>query len=416
MHKKGFDLFKTGLKSGKSLVEHMATTVAEIWLQADKYNFIIQTSKLTRELFDALSEAEPDFFAPIDVDGNTILHYVAGQEHEFLLPEFKVADLKRVPNAAAGKTPLETILEADEDFKFGAKIKSLPEFEEYIGAYDEFYGQGRFKAFVVRNFGGFIVLEALRKDAFAFDIFKFMFDEMQVSLERLMWVYSKNYEGYRDGIQLERVIDNVLYHHHPQCQEIQEALAIHGHATGSSLFLQAMRENSVDTVQYYLKHGKMVRMLCDAVNSCEIPFNEAFKVAVADERIAQYAKENLSFEKYFFTMCGCIEKMKFLHELGIDSRNLIARKSVHGNQVFILTNHVNFTTEMWQFLREHGWTSEDFDRLHIFSSAENKSSLYRYLQRHSQTFNEVFGRGEPEWTFDTDVPAGDALGGFSLFD
>ncbi len=312
-----FQIIEWLIKSGAD-INFVNSKGQSVYSLCDKKEEFLTHFQVSQSLIDEFVEEDVE---SVEIE-STALHNAVSYPRTAEI--FKIADLRQACDNT-GKSALTFLLERDHEFFYGSRIKDFSEFKAYAAAYDEHYGEGHFKAHVVRKFGGSIVFEALREDAFVPEVAEFMVDEMGVSMDRLVWLLFFDWGDYLINLRGWRLMDAIV-----QCHEFDQNrcdldlfLLKHGYDTNSELLIEAIKTDSFDLLNIILKHHPDISKLCENFSrKCSMPFNKAYRQFI----LFLFERGDVVLERCFYRPCDSMEELQFLLEIGLDVRKLICTR------------------------------------------------------------------------------------------
>ena len=367
--RKGFDIFKPSEKTGKSLINYLNPT-AQLSLGVNAQSYSFPLSKLSQLLFDVFCCNQPDVFAPIDEDGNTILHYAAQQcNFRYIGCVFDlkgVSELKQIRNKS-GKSLFESFIENDKDCYFAKSITTLDDFKAYAGTFLEIHGVSFFKVFGAQFFYA-VLIHRQKPD---FEIAEYLL-ERGVSINRILDEYMLGHE----------ILKHIFHRHtfHNYCEAVVNFVLKHGYRPIVSDLTLLVQFDHVEYVEPLIEECENIHSFINSIcvnsdSQWNSEFNDAYRAFFSHPKVLESTKDGCkSLDIYFFAACSddeSIIKTEFFLQLGVDPRRLI------GTETAARVTDGHF--QGFALLLEAGWTLEDFKNIECISNYRNYCSLYDHF-------------------------------------
>ena len=389
LHYRDFDLFSRETETGKSLLDWMSQSLSTVSVGVSIFSmnsFDFPAAKISERLFEVMSEKKLDLLAPIDEDGNSAAHYMIEQDAcvGILRRQYSVTQLHSAKNKA-GVSALQRMMKEDSLLQVAERIRSRQELDLYLDECFTMYGKG-----FLKEAGGLLVSNLLYSECKSdFESIKYLVVKHRVPLDVIYW------DCLNGTVQQDIFKFCFDRESKEQGEEMLQFLLNRGCSFSFHDFRHLLRGNMPKAVNLYLDtkytdiYG-LFAFLQDMVHKdCEtIPFNDAFKALIKHTQVnlTYYRNGALIIERMLLLFSfDSVEKFKFFHENGYDVRNLIyttAEAEVPSEIVF------TFDESVLKYMKEIGWTLEDFKSVRIGP----RDNLKRYFEGYTQRklFHQLF--------------------------
>ncbi len=271
LYSKGFDLFSSRNKTGKSLLGYFDSNI-QINFYFDIGLLCFPVKKISKMFFEVLAREKVDFLSPIDDEGNSCCHYLCADEsYQFLREYLNLSQLANSKNNS-GISALRVFVERDKDFKTPCYIESNDDWETYLNECRSLYGADFMERY------GLYILNSLCTYA-----------KGTVVLENLL----KNFDFPTEIIVESRdngPLDSYLFKcsTHLKCQSAVSSLLDHGFTLTTTGFLHLVQNNLSDLLVRVIDDFEDINELIHTV-SVSSNYNELFALSSSFRKLYKHS-------------------------------------------------------------------------------------------------------------------------------